>query len=165
MLNFFAVYHQLQIHSCITTLKKIGTSGTFVPPHWKKWSQWNYFGKVVPQFKRGFILSLIIMFDGPLKRGGGDPVDMKMAPLWSHFCSTVFFKCSLNWLFGSCQKLCIESFWEFLNLAIQPAFLVIPCSKLEHVHWNTWKILTRKAVSFGVKENHFSMATQSCLQT
>ena len=33
--------------------------------------------------------------------------------------------------------------------AIQPAFLVIPCSNLEHVHRNTWKILTRKAVSFG----------------
>ena len=31
---------------------------------------------------------------------------------------------------------------------IQPAFLVIPCSNLEHVHRNTWKILTRKAVSF-----------------
>ena len=34
---------------------------------------------------------------------------------------------------------------------IQPAFLVIPCSKLEHVHWNTWKILTRKAVSFDLR--------------
>ena len=31
---------------------------------------------------------------------------------------------------------------------IQPAFLVKPCSNLEHVHWNTWKILTRKVVSF-----------------
>ena len=34
------------------------------------------------------------------------------------------------------------------NYSIQPAFLVIPCSNLEHVHRNTWKILTRKAVSF-----------------
>ena len=33
--------------------------------------------------------------------------------------------------------------------SIQPAFLVKPCSNLEHVHRNTWKILTRKAVSFG----------------
>ncbi len=32
--------------------------------------------------------------------------------------------------------------------SIQPAFLVKPCSNLEHVHRNTWKILTRKAVSF-----------------
>ena len=31
---------------------------------------------------------------------------------------------------------------------IQPAFLVKPCSNLEHVHRNTWKILTRKVVSF-----------------
>ncbi len=35
-----------------------------------------------------------------------------------------------------------------LHITIQPAFLVIPCSNLEHVHRNTWKILTRKVVSF-----------------
>ncbi len=32
--------------------------------------------------------------------------------------------------------------------AVQPAFLVTPSSNLEHVHRNTWKILTRKAASF-----------------
>ena len=36
---------------------------------------------------------------------------------------------------------------------LQPAFLVKPwkpCSNLEHVHRNTWIILTRKAASFGI---------------
>ena len=33
--------------------------------------------------------------------------------------------------------------------AIQPAFLVKQSSNLELLHRNTWKILTRKAVSFG----------------
>ena len=41
------------------------------------------------------------------------------------------FSCQLGWITNS----------------IQPAFLVIPCSNFEHVHRNTWKILTRKAVS------------------
>ena len=38
-------------------------------------------------------------------------------------------------------------------MSIQPAFLVKPCSNLEHVHRNTWKILTRKAVSFELLMN------------
>ncbi len=36
----------------------------------------------------------------------------------------------------------------WVTSTLQPAFLVKPCSNLEHVHRNTWKILTRKAASF-----------------
>ncbi len=39
---------------------------------------------------------------------------------------------------------------DLLNIAIQPAFLVKRSSNLELLHRNTWKILTRKAVSFGL---------------
>ena len=39
--------------------------------------------------------------------------------------------------------------------AIQPAFLVKRSSNLEHLHRNTWKILTRKAVSFTNLKNIF----------
>ncbi len=47
--------------------------------------------------------------------------------------------------------------------AIQTAFLVKPCSNLEHVHRNTWKILTRKAASFGKAQFPCrSMAVISC---
>ncbi len=36
-----------------------------------------------------------------------------------------------------------------MGIAIQPAFLVKRSSNLELLHRNTWKILTRKAASFG----------------
>ncbi len=37
---------------------------------------------------------------------------------------------------------------DSLVAPIQPAFLVKRSSNLEHLHRNTWKILTRKAASF-----------------
>ena len=40
--------------------------------------------------------------------------------------------------------------------AIQTAFPVKPCSNLEHVHRNTWKILTRKAASFAWVDSKIS---------
>ena len=46
----------------------------------------------------------------------------------------------------------IDSFvlftYRLILYTIQPAFLVKRCSNLEHLHRNTWKILTRKAASF-----------------
>ncbi len=36
------------------------------------------------------------------------------------------------------------------TVAIQPAFLVKRSSNLELLHRNSWKILTRKAASFGI---------------
>ncbi len=66
----------------------------------------------------------------------------------------------LFWLHSS-GSLCRPGKWAFKwtgrssghNMrtysAIQPAFLVKRSSNLEHLHRNTWKILTRKAASFG----------------
>ncbi len=49
-----------------------------------------------------------------------------------------------------------------LGKSIQPGFLVKPCSNLEHVHRNTWKILTRKAVSFELKSPCERGARKKC---
>ncbi len=72
---------------------------------------------------------------------------------------SIFFYFTILSIFTKWEK--IMTIYGFLrtleiiiHLPIQPAFLVIPCSNLEHVHRNTWKILTRKAVSFAGVFSH-----------